>query len=192
MYQDTRKSVLLLYGQLFSTPNSVTSFDHQCHSPDLAQDDFWWFLGIKFHSQKTKICHQWKNAEESPKLLSNSRKYSQGVLRHRPTGVIWDLPGEGLTEWGFFGMVNSSMFAECVCAVNSHVLDQSPLSTDPRGIQLAATSTPHPCICFQNHPPILLTNFLTDTLLCCFPGHFPLFLYLPPTSSQHHQNATLH
>lgn len=98
-------------------------------------------------------------------------------------------PRSRLHRQGFFQMADSDMFAECGSSVNNHLIDQSPLSTDPRGICLTTTSMPHPLHLFPEPTP---THFLTHTLLCCFCGHFPLSLVPPIHPIQHHHNASLH
>lgn len=72
-------------------------------------------------------------------------------------------------------------------------MDQSPFSTAPRDTQLTATSTPEPCVCFQNptHPThwlphqhlVPLFSWPLSTSPCAPHPLCPSTTALPPTSA---------
>lgn len=179
MRQETRKSASLLYGQLsLSTQNSVTSFNHQNNSPNLAPGDFL-FIRNKFHSQKNEDLSPVKECRrESPRFLSSSRKCSQGILQCGHIGAFSDLPGEGLTEQDLFQMVDS---AECAFQLVVKLKVRFPQTPAAYSWQPPAPQTPS--ICFQNisHP---LSDFLTHSI--------PAPPQCPPLPAQSHMATPSH
>lgn len=116
---------------------------------------------------------------ESLRLLSNSRKRSQGVLRHGHTGVFSALPGASLTDgvsfkWQTLTCLLSVAFWLIIISYRS----KSTFHRPPRHL---ADNYQHatPSASVSRTYPNQLAGFLTHTSLCCFYGHFPLFL-VPP------------